>query len=116
MIYLISLIVGILNGMFAAGAGQVLVFYLVFIKKFETHKSRALSICVLSIVSIISLIGYLSIVNLEFSKIITIIITSVITSIIGAKIMKKIPANILNLVSGILIVALTVIKFFMGGK
>lgn len=116
MIYFVSLLVGILNGMFAAGAGQILVFYLVFIKKLDTHKSRALSICILSLVSIISLIGYFSVSNLEFIKVLIVIIISAITSIIGAKIMKKIPSNILNLVSGILIVVLTVINFILGGK
>lgn len=116
MIYFISLLIGILNGMFASGAGQVLVFYLVFIKKFETHMSRALSICVLSAASIISCIGYISFSKLEFTKIMLVVFVSAITSIIGAKIMKKIPSDVLNLISGVLIVVLTGIKFFQGGN
>ena len=51
IIYIIGFLVGILNGLFASGAGQVLVFYLIFIKKMETHMVRALSISILSISS-----------------------------------------------------------------
>lgn len=114
MIYLIGFIVGLLNGLFSSGAGQVLVFYLVFIKKYETHKIRALSVALLSIASIISILGYIRIVDFEFRNIIIFLIISLITGIVGTKIMKKIPADILNLISGILILVLTVIKIIKG--
>ena len=54
MIYFIGLISGFINGLFASGAGQILVFYLVFIKKMDTYKTRAVSIALLSLASIIS--------------------------------------------------------------
>ncbi len=112
MIYVIGFIVGILNGMFAAGAGQILVFYLIFIKHMKTHESRALSVSILSISSIFAIIGYSKIANYDLVKVITLIIISCISGIIGTKLMKKIPANILNLFSGILITGLTIYKFF----
>ena len=106
MIYLIGVIVGILNGLFSSGSGQVLVFYLVFIKKLETHKVRALSVATLSIASIIAIFGYNKVVEYDIKNIITLLIISSITGIIGTKLMKKIPSDILNLISGILILLL----------
>ncbi len=114
MIYLIGFIIGTLNGLFASGSGQFLVFYLIFILKKETHISRALSVSLLSISSIFAVFGYSSFVHFDLLKVITIIIISIISGIIGAKLMKKIPATILNLISGALIISLTIYKMVSG--
>lgn len=114
MIYIIGFIVGILNGLFSSGAGQVLVFYLVFIKKLETHKVRALSVALLSVASIIAIFGYFNIAQFEIKNIIVLLIIASVTGVIGTKIMKKIPADILNLISGVLILVLTIIKMIKG--
>lgn len=55
MIYLIGLVAGFLNGLFASGAGNIIVFYLVFIMKIDSHVGRAISIAVLSITSLFTL-------------------------------------------------------------
>ncbi len=115
MIYFISLITGILNGVFASGAGQILVIYLVFIKKIDTHIARALSVSVLCISSVFSIFGYMNFIDFEIKYVITFAIISAITGMIGTKLMKKIPADILNIISGVLIVSLTLYKF-IGGK
>ena len=115
MIYFVSFIVGILNGIFASGAGQVLVFFLIFIMKIETHKVRALSIAVLSVSSVFAIFGYKEYIDFNFIKIISIIIITGITGIIGTKIMKKIPSEILNLISGILVVVLTLYTLILKG-
>lgn len=114
MIYLIGILVGILNGLFASGAGQVLVFYLIFIKKMDTHLTRALSVSILSISSIFAIFGYMSMVEFKIINVICLIIIAIISGIIGSRIMKKIPSNILNLVSGILIAGLTIYKLVGG--
>jgi uncharacterized membrane protein YfcA len=116
MIYFIGLLVGILNGMFASGAGQILVFYLIFIKKIDTHIGRAISVGILSISSICTVIGFSSMVNYDITKIILFSIISLISGIVGAKLMKKISSNILNLISGILLVVLTGYQIINGGK
>ncbi len=108
MIYLIGLIAGFANGLFASGAGQILVFYLVFILKIDTHIGRSVSIAVLSITSIFSIFGLQSVANLELKKTILLIIISGICGIIGSKIMHKIDSKILNLVSGMLVVSLSI--------
>ena len=110
MIYFIGILVGLLNGLFASGAGQILVFYLIFILKKETHMSRALSVSLLSISSIFAIFGYSKLVDLKIDIIIKLIFIAIISGLIGTKLMKKIPADILNLISGVLIVSLTIYK------
>lgn len=110
MIYFIGILVGLLNGLFASGAGQILVFYLIFILKKDTHMSRALSVSLLSISSIFAIFGYSKLVDLKIDIIITLIFIAIISGLIGTKLMKKIPADILNLISGVLIVSLTIYK------
>jgi uncharacterized membrane protein YfcA len=58
MIYLIGLISGFLNGLFSTGAGNIIVFYLVFILKVESHVGRSVSIAVLSITSVLTLFRF----------------------------------------------------------
>lgn len=112
MIYLVGFFVGVLNSMFAAGSGQVLVFYLIYFLKLETHKVRALSVAVLSVSSMFAIFGYRNVINFDYKIITPLIVIACISGIIGTKVMKKIPANVLNLISGILLVILTVFKFF----
>ena len=116
MIYLMGIFVGILNGLFASGAGQVLVFYLIFIKKMDTHLTRSLSVSILSISSIFAILGYMAIIKIDIIKACIVIICAIISGIVGNKLMKKIPANVLNLISGLLILGLTLIKMFFGGS
>ena len=89
MIYVVSFLVGILNGLFASGAGQFLVFYLIYILKTETHKARALSVSVLSISSIISIIGYKNYTNVNYLYLLIIFFIAIISSYLGTKIMKN---------------------------
>lgn len=115
MIYIIGILVGFFNGLFASGAGQILVFYLIFVRKFDTHQMRAVSVATLSLASIVTIIGYSNFVSLDFLKIVILVVVASISGYLGSKIMKKIPSNILNLISGILIVGLTVYKIVTGG-
>lgn len=111
--FIIFLCVGILNGIFASGAGQLLTFYLIFILKKETHISRIISITILSFASFFSIFGYLKFFKFSFFKILFLIIIALLGAIIGSKIMKKLNGNILNLLSGILIIVLTLYRLFM---
>lgn len=115
MIYFVGLIVGLLNGLFASGAGQVLVFYLIFILKKETHISRSLSVAILSVSSIFAIFGYSKLVDFDLKNICILIIIAIFAGFIGTNLMKKIPSHLLNLVSGILIVGLTIYRMVTGG-
>ena len=111
MIYFLTLIVGFLNGFFSSGAGQILVFYLIFIRKDDTHKSRALSVLLLSISSFMSLVFLINFEKIKIFEVLFLIVSSLIFGVIGTKIMKKINSNLLNLISGILISVLSIIRF-----
>lgn len=108
MIYFVGLIAGFVNGFFASGAGQLIVFYLIFILKIDSHIGRSVSIGVLCISSIFSIYGYSKFIDFEISKIITIIIIAAITGIVGSKIMNKVDSKILNLISGIVVTSLAI--------
>lgn len=116
MIYLIGILCGLLNGLFASGAGQVLVVYLIFCMKKETHLVRAVSVAVLAASSIFAIIGYSSFVDFDIKKVIVLSVIAAISGFVGAKLMKKIPANVLNIISGVLIILLTGYKMFFGGN
>ena len=115
MIYFGSFFAGIINGMFASGAGQILVFMLIFILKQDTYRSRKLSLFVIGITSILTLLRYIKMVDVNLKEIIIVIITGIIFGTIGTKTMKKINPNILNMISGLLIVGLSLYKILRGG-
>jgi uncharacterized membrane protein YfcA len=115
MIYIISFFAGFLNGLFASGAGQILVFYYIYILKIKTHEARTLSMALISISSIFSVIGYSKFIKFDFLKIAILISISIVFGVIGNKIMKKISAIYLNLISGLLIVGLILYKIIKGG-
>lgn len=108
MIYFIGLISGFVNGFFASGAGSIIILYLVFILKIDSHIGRTVSISVLCITSMFSLFRLRDVVNFQIDKVILIICISAICGIIGSKIMNKIDSKVLNLVSGIILVSLSI--------
>lgn len=89
-----------------------MIFYLIFILKEESHKARATSIFCISLVTIISLIGYLKLAKFKFFEVIVVIVCGIIFGLLGSTVMKKIKSNWLNLVSGILFFGLGLYKLF----
>ena len=108
MIYVFSLLTGFANGFFASGAGQILVFYLVYILKEETHVSRLTSVCSIGIVTMFTIIRYLNFVKVDIISVIITVICGIVFGFMGSKIMQKIPSKILNVLSGVLIVMFSV--------
>jgi len=103
MIYVGSLLAGIINGVFASGAGQIIVFLFIYILNIETHKARATSVFLLSVVTIITFIRYLEFITLKPSHIIIVILCGITFGVIGSKLMEKIKSEYLNLLSGFVI-------------
>lgn len=110
MIYVVSTLAGIINGLFASGAGQMIVFLLIYILRIETHKARATSVFLIGITTIITFIRYIAFVKLDLVKIITVAIVGISCGWIGSKLMKKIEANYLNLISGILVTVFAICR------
>ena len=103
MIYVGSLLSGIINGVFASGAGQIMVFLLIFILKIETHTARATSVFLMGLVTIVTFVRYLTFIKVEILHAVIVAITGLIFGIIGSKIMKKLQPDYLNLISGIIV-------------
>ena len=114
MIYVGSLLSGIINGLFASGAGQIIVFLFIYFLKIETHTARATSVFLMGIVTIITFIRYLNFVNLEIIHIIIVILSGLIFGIVGSKIMKKLQPDYLNLISGIIIAGFAIYNIIKG--
>lgn len=107
MIYIVSFVTGVINGLFASGAGQVLVFFLIYITKIDTHKARATSMLCTSIASVFSVISYFKMTEFKAVELLIVIICGLAFGALGAKIMKKLNANLLNLISGFVIFSLS---------
>jgi len=103
MIYVGSLLSGIINGLFASGAGQIIVFLFIYFLKIETHTARATSVFLMGLVTIVTIIRYLTFVQLELIHVIIVIIFGFIFGIVGSKIMKKLQPDYLNLISGVIV-------------
>jgi len=89
-----------------------MIFYLVYILKKEAHKSRTTSILCISLVTIISLIGYLKMSKFKFYQVATVIICGIVFGVLGSTVMKKIKSNWLNLLSGLLVFGLGIYRLF----
>lgn len=114
MLYIGGLITGIVNGIFASGAGQIFVFFLIYFLKIDTHKARATSVICITITTLISIIGYVTIANFKWKEIIIVATVSVIFGNIGAKLMNKINSNVLNIISGLVIAGFSLYKIIFG--
>lgn len=113
MIYLFGIIAGILNGMFASGAGQILVFVFIYILAIQTHKARATSIFCVGLITFISIFRYITFIKLDINLVILVIIIGLILGKMGTKLMKKIPAKVLNIISGIIICLFSIYNILM---
>lgn len=114
MVYFGSFFAGIINGIFASGAGQIIVFILIYFLNVKTHNARATSIFVIGIVTIFTLRRYLMNVKLNIQEVIIVAISGLIFGVIGSKIMKKIPADYLNLISGAVICGFAIYSIVRG--
>lgn len=114
MLYFGSFFAGVINGLFASGAGQIVVFVLIYFLNVKTHNARATSIFVISIVTIFTLIRYLFSIKLKLVEVIIVTICGLIFGVVGSKIMKKIPADYLNLISGIVISGFAIYSLIRG--
>lgn len=103
MIYVGSLLSGVINGLFASGAGQIIVFLFIYFLNIETHTARSTSVFLMGIVTIITLVRYLAFVKVKFLHVIIVIISGFVFGIIGSKFMKKLQPDYLNLISGIIV-------------
>lgn len=103
MIYVGSLLAGVINGVFASGAGQIIVFLFIYFMNIETHKARATSVFLLSVVTIITFVRYLEFVALKPAHIVIVILCGIVFGVVGSKLMEKLKSDYLNLLSGLVV-------------
>lgn len=114
MIYFGSFIAGIINGLFASGAGQILVFVLVFILKEDSRKARGTSVFTVGVITIFTLVRYINNIDLKTIDVLTVTIIGLIFGCVGSRIMKKVHPLYLNLISGILVLGLSLYSLIRG--
>ena len=110
--FLAMVLVGLLNGLFTSGAGQILVFYYIYILKMDSKEAREKSLITIPIISIVTMLFYIRKSNIDILNIVLIIIIAIITGQIGNIIMKKINSNLLNTLSGVFLLLFSVISLW----
>lgn len=112
MKYIFFILIGLINGLFTSGAGQLLIFYLVYVLKKDTKKSREFSLIIMPLISIPTFIVYSLKGNIDIFMCIIFILISLIFGFLGNKTMKKINPNLLNLISGLFLIVITGISLW----
>ncbi len=99
----IGIFAGILNGLFGAGGGVVLVPCLKLLG-LETKKSHATSVAVIFVLSIISCVLYLKNGHLDWSLALKYIPIGLLGAVCGGLLLKKIKGVWLSRIFGVLII------------
>lgn len=107
-----NVIIGFTNGIFSSGAGQILLLYYIYLKKYDSKKVRNLSLMIMPLISIPSLFYYISKIEINIKEIVALCVISAIFGTLGNVVMKKMNSNILNLISGIVLVAITAVNMW----
>ncbi len=110
--YLVLILVGIINGCFSSSAGQILVFYYIYILKINSKEARNYSLSIIPLISIPTLIYYAIKAKINIKIALVLIVISIIFGNAGNKFMKKINSNSLNLISGIILVVFSIINLW----
>ncbi len=100
---------GILNGLFGAGGGSVLVPLMEKFLKVEEHKAHATAIPVILIMSIVSSILYLRRGFFDFQLWMFVSIGGLAGGFVGAKLLKKVPKKWLKIGFGA-VICITAVK------
>ncbi len=97
---LIGLISGILNGLFGAGGGSIVVPAMEFFLKMDEKKSHATAILIILVMSIVSSFFYIKDGFFDFGLWAPVTIGGVFGGIVGAKFLSKISGRWLKIIFG----------------
>lgn len=109
---LFMIITGIINGLFSASAGQILILYYIFIQKQDTVNARNKALTLIPIVSIPTAIFYCIKAKVEIKMCIILALISIVCGLLGNALMKKINPKVLNVISGLTLVILSGINLW----
>lgn len=105
---IIGFMTGLLNGLFGAGGGTIIVPFMVFLLGIEDHKAHATAISIILPLTIFSSIIYIKsgIFNLPITLNVT--LGSVIGGLLGASILNKVPIKYLRKIFEIIMIAASI--------
>ena len=102
----VGALAGIINGLFGAGAGLLLVPLITYAGKLKAKQAHATTLACVTMISISGLIVYIVNKVVDYKLLIFCVIGSLIGSLIGTKLLKGLKNNIIDLIfSCILVIA-----------
>lgn len=110
---IIGLVSGVLNGLFGAGGGSVVVPAMEIFLKMEEKKAHATAIAVILMFSLVSMAVYLYHGFFDVKLWIPVTIGGVLGGLVGAKLLGKIPKHWLKILFGAVIMV-TAGKMMLG--
>lgn len=97
---LIGLVSGVLNGLFGAGGGSIVVPAMEFFLKIDEKKSHATAILIILVMSIVSSIFYIWDGFFDFGIWMPVTLGGVFGGMLGAKVLSKISGRWLKIIFG----------------
>ncbi|ADL69082.1 permease [Thermoanaerobacterium thermosaccharolyticum] len=101
---IIGFVTGILNGLFGAGGGTIIVPFMVFLLGIEDHKAHATAISIILPLTVLSSIIYIKNGIFNFPTTLNVTLGSVIGGLLGAFLLNKVPIKYLRKLFGIIMI------------
>ncbi len=108
----IGLAVGVINGIFGAGGGTVLVPALERYLNVETHKAHATALAVILPLSVVSCVVYLLRVPADWSAVLWVSLGGVAGGLLGANLLNKLSAGWLHKLFAVFLAAAAIRMIF----
>ncbi|MFC7746097.1 sulfite exporter TauE/SafE family protein [Lentibacillus kimchii] len=113
-VVIISLIVGVLSGLFGIGGGAIIVPAMIFLFGLSVHTSAATSMFVIVFISIMSAGTHIALGHIEWEYVIFFIVGAWIGGTIGAKVNQHIKSNVLEWILRIMLIVVGIRLIFEG--
>ena len=112
MFFLLSALVGVINGIFGGGGGILCIPVFKKLLNMEDKTAHATAVLVMSIISIPTLIIYLSTLSVDLGQILFVTIGSLIGGLFGFLLLKKFDNKTINILYIVVLIACAVKCFF----
>lgn len=107
-----SIFVGIINGLFGGGGGMLCVPFLKLFLNLEDKKAHATAVLIMAIISIPTLIVYITTISFNFSQTLFLTIGVLIGGLVGAKLLKNMNNQTINIMFIIIMIVAGVKMLF----
>ncbi len=107
-----GVLIGVLNGFFGGGGGMLCVPLIKKIMDLKDKNSHATTVLIMSVISIPSLIVYITSFGLDFKTALPIVVGVVLGGLLGAKLLSVLKNNVINLIFILLMIAVGIKMLF----